>query len=134
MSEQRHKGSCSCGTITYEVDIDLAKEVTRCNCSYCTKLGTTGSIVKPAALVNVKGEDKATVFGKSEAGRRFFCPSCGVHVFGRGFLDFLGGDYVSINVNTIEGIEPRELQVGYFDGRHDNWMAGTRKEPWSTLG
>jgi hypothetical protein len=133
MTERRHSGSCICGAIEFEVDIDLAKPVSRCNCTYCTKLGSTGSIVKPSALVNVVGEEKATVFGRSEAGRRYFCSTCGVMVYGRGFLEFLGGDYVSINVNTLESIEPRDLEVVYFDGRHDNWMAGTRKEAWPTL-
>jgi len=42
----------------------------------------------------------------------------------------VGGDYVSINLNCIDDLDPNELNVSYWDGRHNNWHAGPRSTPW----
>lgn len=57
-----------------------------------------------------------------------------MHCFGRGHLEELGGDYVSVNVNTLDDIDPSLLQVVYLDGRHNNWDAGPRSTPWPIHG
>ena len=57
--------------------------------------------------------------------KRMFCKHCGVHVFSRGYLEQVGGDYVSVNLAVMD-VEPATLAtipVRYFDGRHNNWMA-----------
>jgi hypothetical protein len=132
---QTHRGSCHCGHLTFSVQLDLAKGVSRCNCSICTKTAITGAIVKPAAFTALTDEAAlATYAWASKTGTRYFCPRCGVHGYGRGHLPQLGGDYVSINANCLDGIELSGLPVAYFDGRHDNWMAGTRPAPWPILG
>ena len=61
---------------------------------------------------------------------RYFCPRCGTPVYGRGHLAVLGGDFVSVNVNCFDDLDPATLEVGYWDGRHDNWQAGLRPTPW----
>ena len=103
----------------------------RCNCTVCTKVATLGAIVKPAAFRLLSGERNLTAYewgGKTA--KRYFCKTCGVTCFGRGHLEQLGGDYVSVNLNALDDIDPAEVKVGYFDGRHNNWQAGLRDEPW----
>jgi hypothetical protein len=129
MSKTLRTGSCHCRALRYEVEIDLDQPVSRCNCTICTKLGVTGAIVKPEDLKSVTGETSARTYG-NQIGNRYFCGTCGIHCYGRGHLAELGGDYVSINANTLDGVDPRDFKVVYFDGRHDNWHAGTRNEPW----
>ena len=41
----------------------------------------------------------------------------------------LGGDFVSINVNPLDGLEPLDLQLRYWDDRHDNGMAARNTMP-----
>jgi hypothetical protein len=65
-----------------------------------------------------------------KTGTRYFCKTCGILCFLRGHLDVLGGDYVSINLNTLDEVELTNVKVEYWDGRHDNWMAGSRAVPW----
>lgn len=131
MSKTKHLGGCHCGAIRFEVTLDASKG-SRCNCSICTMTGVTGAMVKPHELVVTKGEDFASVYewgGKMS--KRYFCPSCGIHVFGRGHLAELGGDFASINLNTLDGLDLRDVSVIYWDGRHNNWQAGPRPEPYA---
>ena len=77
------------------------------------------------------GEESLTSYEwRSRMSRRFFCKLCGIHVFGRGHLKELGGDFVSVNFNALDDLDVSQLTVTYWDGRHDNWYAGTRATPW----
>ena len=125
----KHSGSCHCGAVKLEVEVD-ATTGSRCNCSICTKLGIMGAIAKPEAFA-VTGEEQCNTYRwGGMTGTRYFCKHCGVTTHLRGHLPELGGDYVSINLLTLEGIEPAEVDVIYWDGRHNNWEAGPRKTPW----
>jgi hypothetical protein len=127
---QKHKGSCHCGKIRFEAELDPTAG-TRCNCSVCTKVGATGEHVHPSAFV-VHGDEAtfSTYEWGGRTGRRYFCPDCGVSCYSRGHLKELGGDYVSVNLNCLDDIEPTAIKLFYWDGRHDNWEAGPRDTPW----
>jgi hypothetical protein len=126
----KRSGGCHCGAVRYEVAIDASRGA-RCNCSICTKVGQTGGMVKPAAFRLVQGESELSsyVWG-GKISTRFFCKRCGIHCFGRGHLAEVGGDYVSVNLNTLDDVDPRDVKVIYWDGRHDNWQAGPRDIAW----
>ena len=53
----KHRGSCHCGAVRFEVTVDVSAGATRCNCSICTKVAQTGSIVKPDAFTLLAGEE-----------------------------------------------------------------------------
>ncbi len=128
MTTQTYHGSCHCGAVTFTVDLDLA-QATRCNCSICTKLGWLGALTKPAAFQRLTGEPTAYPW-RTQASRRHFCPTCGTQCYGTGNVPELGGEFVSINVRCLDGVEVDALPVIYWDGRHDNWQAGPRTTPW----
>jgi hypothetical protein len=130
---RKHTGGCHCNAVRFEVTIDLGSPAGRCNCTICTKIGATGGIVKPSAFAILSGEaDVAEYQWGAKISRRFFCKHCGIHCFGRGHLAELGGDYVSVNLNCLDEVDPNALEVQYWDGRHDNWEAGPRATPWPT--
>ena len=127
---QQHHGSCLCGDVQFEAEVDLARG-SRCNCTMCTKLGATGSVVKPAAFRLLSPESALASFTRTpEIGRRFFCARCHIYCFGKGHLDVLGGDFVSVNLACIDGFDVSRAELVYWDGRHDNWGAGPRATPW----
>ena len=128
----KHRGSCHCGKVRFEVALDLSAKASRCNCTICTKTAILGGIVKPSAFTLLAG-DEATLGVYAWAamtGRRYFCPVCGVHCYGRGHLQQVGGEYVSVNLNCLDDVEIADLEVVNWDGRHDNWEAGPRAVPW----
>ena len=133
MTIKTHSGSCHCGAVRFEVDIDLA-QVSRCNCTVCTKTAWLGAIVKPAAFRLLAGEASLSVYEWGfKISRRHFCSHCGIQCFARGELEVLGGAYVSINVNVLEDVEVSALPVVHWDGRHNNWEGGPSQTPWPLL-
>ncbi|HMJ16729.1 MAG TPA: GFA family protein [Polyangiaceae bacterium] len=128
--EKKHIGSCHCGAVRFEAVIDTSVGY-RCNCSVCTRVASTTSIVKPEAFTLLSGEAELSKYewgGKT--GTRFFCRHCGVTCFSRGYLEEVGGAYASINFNCLEDIDVGEVKLMYWDGRHANWEAGPRNTPW----
>ncbi len=127
MSVKTYKGSCHCGRVQFEVDIDLRAGTSKCNCSICTKMRKWSAVVKPQAFRLLAGEHDLSDyhFGTRQAHHRF-CSSCGVHAFGHGHIEEIGGAYYSINLACLDNADETELAtapVNFLDGRHDNWRA-----------
>ena len=127
---KKHAGGCHCGAVRFEVVVD-ASQGTRCNCSICTKVNGIGAIVKPDDLVLTAGEDALSTYAwGGKTATRFFCKHCGVQCFARGFLEEVGGHYAAVYLNTLDDVDPAQISLIYWDGRHNNWEAGPRPTPW----
>ncbi|AKQ64584.1 hypothetical protein A176_001496 [Myxococcus hansupus] len=61
---------------------------------------------------------------------RKFCKRCGVQCFGGGFVQALGGEFATVNVGCMEGVDVALHSIQYWDGYNNNWAAGTRPQPW----
>jgi len=127
----RRTGGCHCGAVRFEAALAPDGPGSRCNCTVCTKTAVTSGMTKPADFTLLAGEDQLRAYEwGAKISRRFFCGRCGVHCFGRGYLEEIGGDYVAVNLNCLDGFDPATVPVIYWDGRHDNWHAGPRPTPW----
>ena len=122
-----YQGSCHCGDVRFAAEIDFAAGSGKCNCTICAKNRFWGAIVKPPAFHLLTD---ASALGDYQFGsltqHHTFCKRCGVHPFGRGFVDALGGEYYSVNVACLDGVDPAELAampVRYFDGLHNAWQS-----------
>jgi hypothetical protein len=45
-----YRGSCHCGAVKFEVELAPDFKANRCNCSICTKLSATDTVIKPEKL------------------------------------------------------------------------------------
>jgi hypothetical protein len=118
-----YQGSCHCGDVRFEADVDLAEGTFRCNCSICFKSRAWMAAVPAASFRLLAGEDKLSdyQFGQKRIHHRF-CARCGVRPFSQG-SDGKGNAFYAVRVNCLEGVEEKDFvdaPVKYFDMRHDN--------------
>lgn len=126
-----YHGSCHCGTVRFECELDLGSGTSKCNCSICAKGRYWKTLVKADAFRLLQGADHLTdyQFG-SHTIHHLFCRTCGIKPFGRAHLDIefqgeqLRGEFYAVNVACLDDSEARELAeapVRFEDGRHDRW-------------
>ena len=121
-----YHGSCHCKRVTFAVDLDLSKGTGKCNCSFCWKVRNWSIIVKPDALKKLTGDSELTVykFGSMQ-GHHGFCKHCGVRTYSWGNVPEIGGEFVSINLASLDDLDPTELAdapVRCSNGRDNDWM------------
>lgn len=112
----KYKGSCHCGQVAYEVEGEL-DQVTDCNCSICSRMGSLLWFVPRERLQLLTPESALTpyTFGPRTI-KHYFCPTCGIHPFGEG-ADQQGNKMAAINVRCLEAVDCTALPVNHFDGR-----------------
>ena len=111
-----YKGSCHCGTVSYEVEGELTGAMA-CNCSMCQRKGSLLWFVPRDKMKLLSGEDKLVTykFNKHVIDHRF-CPTCGIHSFAEG-VDKQGNHMAAININCLEGVDIGKVPVKHVDGR-----------------
>jgi hypothetical protein len=125
MSLESYTGSCHCGAIRFEADIDLDEGSNRCNCSYCAKVRVWFAFAKGAKRLRLldgsgMSEYRWTPPGEAEPHLAFtFCRICGVRTFARGELASLGGTFHAVSVPTLDLSPERRaaIPVRYVNGR-----------------
>lgn len=124
--QRTYKGSCHCGDVRFEAEIDLATGTGKCNCSFCSKSRQWGVAVKPAAFrLLTKPEHLSDYQFGSMKGHHLFCKRCGLSPFMRGDVAEIGGPFVAINIACLDGVPDEELAslpVTYANGRDNDWM------------
>ena len=123
--KKTYHGSCHCGAVRFESELDLTEGTSKCNCSICTKTRFWNAIVKADAFRLLQGEDALAdyQFGHN-AIHHFFCSYCGVKPFGSGEMEALGGKFYAVNVACLDDATDEELAkapIAYENGRDDRW-------------
>jgi hypothetical protein len=128
MALKTHSGSCHCGGVRFQAELDLGAGTNRCNCSYCTKARAWFAFARGAERFRLLQGSEAlkeyrwTPPGRSESSLTYgFCGTCGIRVFARGNMEALGGTFHAVPVTTLDDVAPEELAaapVNYVDGRN----------------
>ena len=121
-STKTFQGSCHCGAIQFEADMDLTAGTGQCNCTFCTKVRWWGVLVRPSAFRLVKGrrEDMGD-YSRSEYAHHRFCRMCGIYPFGDCNIPEIGGEFVSVNLHCLDDADLAGVSIQYQDGRNNTW-------------
>jgi len=121
-----YTGSCHCGAVRFEADVDVGAGTGKCNCTICTKMRLWAVNASPEAFRLIAGEADLTDYrGNNKVAHHVFCKHCGVRAFE--WIDMpnmSGTKYYNINVACLDGVDIDELvaaPVSYYDGLNNNW-------------
>ena len=130
MSLKHVTGSCHCGAVRYEADIDFSKGTIRCNCSICTKARAWFTFAYDGHFRVLTGDGSMSAYqwtppGRAGPGLTYrFCKTCGIRVYATGEADFMGGRFYAVAVATLDDVTTDELAAAplkYIDNRHDRF-------------
>jgi hypothetical protein len=117
-----YQGSCHCGAIRFEADLDLTQSTYRCNCSICRRTRFWPAIARDGAFRLLAGENELTQYlFHSRKNQHYFCRRCGVRPFGIGTETPIG-KMVGVNLGCLAGVSEEELArlpITFVDGMHD---------------
>ena len=120
--KKTYRGSCHCGAVRFEADLDLAEPSFRCNCSICRRNRFWVAVARPKQFRLLAGGDQLTEYlFNTRKNQHLFCKVCGVRAFGVGNA----GKMVGVNIGCLEGVSEAELSkipITYVDGMNDQWQ------------
>ncbi len=120
-----YQGSCHCGAVTFEADLDLAESTYRCNCSICRRTRFWPAVAREEGFRLLSGESELTQYlFNSKKNQHYFCKHCGVRPFGIG-TGTPSGKMYGVNLGCLTGVTEEELaglKITYVDGMHDSWQ------------
>lgn len=128
---QTHHGSCHCGAVSFEADVDLSAESRRCNCTYCAKTRYWKSFVGVDDIRLLTGADNLADYRAPDSLwppdhiHHYFCKTCGVQLYSHGFLEQMGGWFHALNIAVLDGLSPQDfasVPITYENGIQDKQM------------
>lgn len=124
MAIETYTGSCHCGNVRFEVDLDLAEGGGKCNCSMCRKVRNWSASVKPDAFRLLSAADAVIDYQFGTNSMHWpFCKTCGVRPYGHGDIPEVGGAFYAVQLASLDA--PDETLAGapvrYANGRDNNW-------------
>src|SRR4051794_40553894 len=99
MTLKTYSGSCHCGAVRFEADIDVSQGTFKCNCPSCTKARSWLVVAAPDHFRLIAGAESQGLYqwtppGRTEPNFEFhFCKVCGIRTPARGVLEAMGGAF-----------------------------------------
>jgi hypothetical protein len=121
-----YHGSCHCGAVKFEADLDLTQSTYRCNCSICRRTRFWPAVARESGFRLLSGTDDLTQYlFNTRKNQHYFCRHCGVRAFGIGTETPIGKMY-GINLGCLTDVSDEELSrlpITYVDGLNDRWQS-----------
>ena len=109
----RHRGSCHCGAVRFEIESDFA-ELTTCDCSLCRRRSALMVKVHESRFSLLSGAASLSEYRfHTQTARHFFCATCGIYPFHRKRVT---PDHFGVNVACLEGFDPVGIPVRRAQG------------------
>lgn len=132
--KKTYAGSCHCGAIKFECNLDLTAGTRRCNCSFCWKSRFWKVFAMQGDFRLLQGDAALSDYQASPSEwpkgdvHHYFCKYCGIRPFSKGFLEIepFNGSFHAVNIATLDDTTELELsdaKIQYEDGRANCWDA-----------
>ena len=111
-----YKGSCHCGSISFEFDADPGPAL-ECNCSICRRKGALLWAIPHESLQLLGWSDETAryTFNNHVIAHRF-CSNCGIHPYAEDAKESPARN-AYVNLRCVEEIDLASLERMQFDGR-----------------
>ena len=102
------KGRCHCGSVEFEVELpSVLQDLSRCNCSMCSRRGAVVTSVSLDAFVITKGADQLKLYEfNTKTAKHYFCSICGIYTHHKRRSN---PNEFAVNVACIDGVNPFEF-------------------------
>lgn len=113
---QKHKATCHCGSVEFELDLpDGLIDVRRCDCSMCRRRGAIVASVPLSGITITKGADVLTLYQfNTKTAKHFFCANCGIYTHHQRRSN---PSQYGFNVSCLDGINPLKIEgIPTYDG------------------
>ena len=115
MTKQTFSVSCHCKAVKFEIDTDL-EELTTCDCSICKRKNAVMIKVHESDMRILSGQDNLTKYTfHTHTAQHYFCSTCGIYPFHRKRVT---PDYFGVNINCLEGFDPKGITVRETNGKN----------------
>lgn len=100
MTTRTYTGTCQCGRVRYEADIDVGRDFPVAT----SRLFDRTALIQSSAFRLLAGATDLVdcQFGTMLVSHNRACRHCGIRPFGRGHLERLGGDFCAVNLATLD--------------------------------
>lgn len=109
--------SCHCGAVKLQIDDELPKTLTLCNCSVCHRYGSLMAYFSPSKVQIFAEPDALQKYEWGDKGLAFIrCATCGCYshwVANDPNLDRMG-----VNARLFENTDLGQIKVRRFDGKN----------------
>jgi len=110
---QTYTGTCHCGAVKFEVDMDLADPF-RCNCTFCIRRGAVRQKVPVQSFRLLQGDPDLVRYGGRDFSNHFFCARCGIHVFTK--ITRANEDTIAVSLGCPSDLDLESVVPRIFDG------------------
>ena len=132
--KKTYTGSCHCGAVRFECDLDLMAGTRKCNCTWCTKTKMWKAFAMAGDFRLKQGAEALSDYQAAPSNwpdghvHHYFCKHCGVRGFSKGYLEMepFNGEFHAVNLAALDDAGDEELAaapVQFEDGRNDNWWS-----------
>ena len=131
MTLKTYSGSCHCGAVRFEADLDLSPGDHKMQLFKLRQSAiVAGRSPAPIAFGLSPAQESQAVYQWTPPGRAapnfqyHFCKNCGIRTPSRGVAEALGGAFHAVQVTLLDDVDPDELArapIQYVDGRNDHF-------------
>jgi hypothetical protein len=137
MSKKLFHGSCHCGKVKFQANLDLTQETVKCNCTFCRKYSWWQTKIDRKGFELLEGKDSINEYSNDRSiGFFAFCKNCGTFVFADSNKTEWTEDAICVTLGCLDDVNIKELSqapVSYYNSKDDSYSSITDPEEIKTM-